>query len=165
MKIDGYEILRELFASSRSQLYLVRDMETGREYAMKTPSKNFEEDVNYIDRFIQEEWIGSRIHSPNVVEIIRQTRPRNYLYYLMEYIQGIGLDTWIDNNRPPSPKQAIAIVKQVAEGLRAFHDNEAIHQDLKPANVLITPEHRAVMCGFWFGLCGGPGGITSAAGP
>jgi len=148
MKVDGYETIRVLFASSRSQLYLVRDCETGEELAMKTPSLNYEDDFSYIDRFIQEEWIGSRVKGENVVQIIRQTRPRTYLYYLMEYVQGQGLDQWIKEHQPVSPKAAIAIVKQIAEGLKAFHDNEAIHQDLKPGNVLITQDQRAVIVDF-----------------
>jgi len=148
MKIDGYEIVKELFASARSQLYLVRDTETGEVAAMKTPSLNYEDDVSYIDRFIQEEWIGSRIKSENVVQIIRQTRPRTCLYYLMEFVEGEGLDTWIEQHQPTSPKAAIAIVKQIGNGLNAFHDNEAIHQDLKPANVLVTKDQRAVIVDF-----------------
>jgi len=148
MKIDGYEIVKELFASSRSQLYLVRDIETGEVVAMKTPSLNFEDDVSYIDRFIQEEWIGNRIKGDNVVKIIRQSRPRTCLYYLMEFIEGQGLDDWIEEHQPASPKAAIAIVKQIGEGLKDFHDNEAIHQDLKPANVLITTDQRAVIVDF-----------------
>ena len=142
MKLDGYRVIRELFASSRSQLYLVRDelSEDGEEhyYAMKTPSRNIEEDLSAIDRFIQEEWIGRRIHSPCVVKVIQQQRARTALYYLMEYVDGIGLDSWIAEHQPPSPKQSIAIVRQIAEGLKVFHNNEAIHQDLKPANIMLT---------------------------
>jgi protein phosphatase len=152
MKLDGYLVEKELFSSSRSQLYLVRDLDSGQVLAMKTPSRNFDDDLSYIDRFIQEEWIGSRISSPNVVRVMRQQRPRSALYYLMEYVEGIGLDHWIETHQPPSPKRAILIVKQIVKGLQAFHDNEAIHQDLKPANVLIcdaeseTP--RAVIVDF-----------------
>lgn len=148
MRLDGYRIIKELFASSRSQLYLVEDEETGERLAMKTPSRNYEDDISYIDRFVQEEWIGSRISSPHVVQIIRQSRPRNCLYYLMEFIDGIGLDRWIEQNQPPSPKKAIELVEQIAHGLEAFHSNEAIHQDLKPGNVLLTPQGRAVIVDF-----------------
>jgi protein phosphatase len=137
MKIDGYVVDKTLFASSRSQLYLVHDEVSGNAYAMKTPSQNFTDDIGYIDRFIQEEWIGSRIRNPHVIEVVRQTRERTCLYYLMEVGQGIGLDQWMEANRLPSPKRAIAIVKQIADGLQSFHDNEAIHQDIKPGNILI----------------------------
>ena len=142
MKLDGYRVVKEIFASSRSQLYLVCDEQSedgsGQYYAMKTPSRNIEEDLSAIDRFIQEEWIGRRIHSPYVVKVIKQKRRRTALYYLMEYVDGFGLDKWIAEHQPPSPKQTIALVKQIAEGLRAFHSNEAIHQDLKPANIMVA---------------------------
>lgn len=154
MKLDGYRIIRELFASSRSQLYLVRDELSAdnqdrdfqdKYYVMKTPSRNIEEDLSAIDRFIQEEWIGRRIHSPHVVKVIQQQRRRTALYYLMEYIDGIGLDNWIAEHQPPSPKQSIALVKQIAEGLKVFHSNEAIHQDLKPANIMLT--NQSILAG------------------
>ncbi len=144
MKLDGYLVVRELFASSRSQLYLVEDQFSDHSSAsrqrcvMKTPSRNIEDDLSAIDRFIQEEWIGRRIHSPYVVRVIQQQRRRTALYYLMDFVDGIGLDQWIAEHQPPSPKLSIGIVKQIAEGLRAFHDNEAIHQDLKPANIMLT---------------------------
>ncbi|MGL1956826.1 MAG: protein kinase [Colwellia sp.] len=136
--LDGYKVLKELFASSRSQLYLVEDTETSEQMVMKTPSINFEDDTGYIDRFIQEEWIGKRINSKHVVKIIKQQRPRTCLYYLMEHVQGVSLDEWMVKNHFPKPKVAIKLVEQVAEGLAAFHQMETIHQDLKPGNILIN---------------------------
>lgn len=137
MKLDGYRIDNPLFASSRSQVYLVTDLESNVQMVMKTPSLNFQEDVHYIDRFIQEEWIGKRIESTHVVKIITQNRPRTCLYYLMEYVPGLTLDKWMSANPMPSPKKAITLVKQIAEALRVFHDTETIHQDLKPANIIV----------------------------
>lgn len=138
MTIDGYRIEKELWASSRSQLYLVTDLETSSQYVMKTPSTNFEDDASYIDRFIQEEWIGKRIESPYVVKIIEQSKPRNFLYYLMEYIEGESLGDWMEKHPLPAPREAIAIVDQIAAGLKCFHEQETIHQDLKPGNVMLS---------------------------
>ncbi|MFQ3250279.1 MAG: serine/threonine protein phosphatase PrpC [Glaciecola sp.] len=137
MKIDGFEVVKELFASSRSQVYLVTDTESGKNLVMKTPSINFQDDVHYIDRFIQEEWIGKRIKSEFTVNIVTQNRPRTFLYYLMELVPGISLDKWMLQNPLPTPKKAIGIVKQIAKALAAFHATETIHQDLKPANIMI----------------------------
>ncbi|WP_196138583.1 bifunctional protein-serine/threonine kinase/phosphatase [Aliikangiella sp. G2MR2-5] len=140
MKIDGFVIKKEIFASSRSQLYLVEDEETAEQMVMKTPSVNYENDTSYIDRFIQEEWIGKRIDSPYVVKTLAQKRKRNFLYYIMEYVHGETLEKWMKKNRFPRPKVAIQIVEKIAEGIQAFHSQETIHQDLKPGNVMITPE-------------------------
>jgi protein phosphatase len=148
MKLDGYLVLKEQFASSRSQLYLVQDEESGVILVMKTPSTNYEDDMAYIDRFIQEEWVGMRIQHPNVVKVIRHPRKRRFLYYLMSYVQGESLDQWMRNNCPPSPKKAIHLVKQIAAGLAAFHSNEAIHQDLKPGNIMVTEDEQAIIVDF-----------------
>ncbi len=148
MKVDGFIIKKELFSSPRSQLYLVEDEQSGATYAMKTPSQNYEDDISYIDRFIQEEWIGIRINNQNVVRIIQTNRKKSCLYYLMEHIEGIGLDSWIEQNQPPNPKRAINIVKQISDGLQAFHNNEAIHQDLRPANIMITEDEQVRIVDF-----------------
>lgn len=148
MKLDGYLVEKEMFASSRSQLYLVRDTETDQQLVMKTPSINFSQDTNYIDRFIQEEWIGKRINSSKVVKIINQRRERSCLYYLMELVEGISLDDWFEKYPQPSPKRAINIVKQIAKGLTAFHEKETIHQDLKPGNILIDKEDNIKIVDF-----------------
>jgi protein phosphatase len=148
VKLDGYKVLKELFASSRSQLYLVEDMETGEQMVMKTPSINFEEDTGYIDRFIQEEWIGKRIDSDYVVKIINQQRPRTCLYYLMEHVQGISLEKWMEQNHFPKPKVAFSLVEQIAKGLAAFHKMETIHQDLKPGNILVSENNDVKVVDF-----------------
>jgi serine/threonine protein phosphatase PrpC len=148
MRLDGYRVVQELFASSRSQLYLVEDESSGKQCVMKTPSLNFDEDMAYIDRFVQEEWIGLRIQSPNVVQLIQQGRDRTALYYLMEHIEGMQLDAWMKEHCPPSPKQAIQIVKQVAQGLQAFHEYETVHQDLKPGNIMVKPDGGVVIVDF-----------------
>ena len=61
--IDGWEVVRELHATSRSEVYLVKHREDGSLAALKAPSANFEDDVAYIERFAMEEWIGTRINS------------------------------------------------------------------------------------------------------
>jgi len=148
VKLDGYKVLKELFASSRSQLYLVEDTETGEQMVMKTPSINFEDDTGYIDRFIQEEWIGKRIDSDYVVKIIKQQRARTCLYYLMEYVKGISLDKWMEQNHFPKPKVAFSLVEQIAQGLAAFHKMETIHQDLKPGNILVGENNQIKVVDF-----------------
>ncbi|WP_299180155.1 bifunctional protein-serine/threonine kinase/phosphatase [uncultured Neptuniibacter sp.] len=148
MKIDSYLIEQELYASNRSQLYRVRDLETDECWVMKTPSQNYDDDTAYIERFVMEEWVGSRIDSPHVVEVHIPNRAKTFLYYLMESIDGVPLDEWIESNPTPKPALAIKIVKDIAAGLKAFHQRETLHQDLKPSNVMIRPDNSAVIVDF-----------------
>lgn len=148
MRIDGLEILDEIFASARSQLYRVRDVLSGEVMVMKTPSRNYEEDVSYIDRFIQEEWIGKRINSPYVVKVATQSQPRRFLYYLMKPVTGISLEQWMQENPLPKPRRALRLVLQIAQGLKDLHRYDTIHQDLKPANIMVSPDDRITLVDF-----------------
>jgi serine/threonine protein kinase len=135
--IDGYRIEKELHASSRSQVYLVTDIETGERFCMKTPSVNFEDNTAYLERFVLESWIGSRIHNNHVVKIINHNKPKKFLYYLMAYIDGMTLTQWIKENPNPPVQSVTYIAEQIVKGLRAFHRRETLHQDIRPANIMI----------------------------
>jgi len=140
MSMDGYRIERELHASNRTQLYLATDEQTGQQVVIKTPSVNYVDDPTFLEMFVQEEWVGRRIDSNHVLKIIEQTRPRRFLYYVTEYIEGQTLRHWISDNPQPSLHDVRGIVRQIARGLRAFHRKEMIHQDLKPENIIIDTQ-------------------------
>jgi serine/threonine protein phosphatase PrpC len=148
MSIDGLRIEKELHASNRSQLYKVVDIESGEVFCMKTPSVNFNDDAAYIERFILESWIGNRINNPHVLKVAGFNRPKNYLYYLTEYIEGITLEKWIKENPNPPVQSVIIIIQQVLKGLRAFHRRETIHQDLKPGNIMLDKNGEAKIIDF-----------------
>lgn len=162
MILDGYRIERELHASTRSQVYLVRDEASGELLCMKTPSVNFEDDPAYIERFILESWIGSRIQSPYVIKVIDPPRPKSCLYYLTEYISGMSLAQWMREHPRPAVEEAVFLIEQIGKGLRAFHRRETLHQDLKPDNILIDANGRAKIIDF--GACH-VAGIAEIASP
>lgn len=137
MVLDGYLIVRELHASSTSQLYLAIDQESGQEVVLKTPSVNYEDDPGYLERFLHEEWAGRRINNPHVLRVYPQSRKRRFLYYVMEYLEGKTLRQWMCENPQPALDEVRGLVGQIAQGLRAFHRMEMLHRDLKPENILI----------------------------
>ena len=135
--LDGYRILREVHASKRSQIYLALDTETNEKVILKTPSVNFEDDAEYIDGFLHEEWAGRRINNPHVVNVLEPRRQRRYLYYATEYIEGQTLEQWMNDHPQCDINDARRLLEQLVTGLRAFHRQEMIHQDLKPGNIMI----------------------------
>ncbi|MEH6587008.1 MAG: bifunctional protein-serine/threonine kinase/phosphatase [Halioglobus sp.] len=149
LKLDGYEVLEELWASERSQLYIVRDETSGKELVMKTPSASYVDDPAYIERFIAEEWIGSRIHDPRVVRIVPPRKGgKQFLYYLMEKVPGITLQQWIKENPEPRPSVVAKIIVEIATGLASMHAEQVVHQDLKPGNVMIMPDSKIKIVDF-----------------
>ena len=140
MEIDGYKVIKELSASSRSQLYVVEDSDSGKQMVMKTPSVNYDDDPSYIDQFHLEEWAGKRVKQSNVLETLEPERPRHFTYFLMEYLQGETLADWIKTHPQPDIKDVTAIIEQIIQGLRTIHRMEMLHRDLKPDNIFITQD-------------------------
>lgn len=134
---DGYEIVRELHHSSRSHVFLAVDVDTRQTVALKVPSIDLRGDPAYIERFLMEEWVARRIDNPHVLKPCTQTRKRNYLYIVTEYIEGQTLNQWMTDNPKPDLETVRNIVEQIARGLQALHRQEMLHQDLRPHNVMI----------------------------
>jgi serine/threonine protein phosphatase PrpC/tRNA A-37 threonylcarbamoyl transferase component Bud32/ribosomal protein L39E len=137
MVFDGYRIVREIHSSSRSHIYLGVDIESDTPVAIKIPSIDLRDDATYLKRFLMEEWIARRIDSPHVLKPRLQFRKRNYLYVVMEFIEGQTLTQWMFDNPGPDLEAVRRIVEQIARGLRAFHRMEMLHQDLRPDNIII----------------------------
>ena len=134
---DGYRIIRELHASSRSHIYLASDTESDALVAIKTPSIDLRDNPEYLKRFMMEEWVARRIDSPHVLKPCLQSRKRNYLYVATEFVDGQTLAQWMIDHPAPELETVRGIVEQIAKGLRAFHRKEMLHQDLRPANIMI----------------------------
>jgi len=135
-QFDGYCILRTLHASSRSHLYLARDLASGHSVAIKAPSIDLRDDPVYVERFLLEEWIARRIDSPHVLKPVLPERPRSSMYLVFEYIEGTTLAQQM-RDRGHDLEAVRRIVGQVAKGLRAFHRLEMLHQDIRPENIMI----------------------------
>lgn len=136
-RFEGYRILRELHASSRSHVYLAEDEQSGERVVLKTPSLDLRHDRQYLERLLLEEWIARRVHSVHVVRAPETSRPRQYLYSVTEYVEGQTLAQWMTDHPTPSLEQVRDLLEQIARGLRAFHRLEMLHRDLRPENILI----------------------------
>jgi serine/threonine protein kinase len=140
-QFDGYHILKDIHASSRSHVYLAQDESqtnnNNRPLIIKTPSIDLRDDAAYLERFLQEEWIARRIDNVHVLKPYELTRPRHFLYTAFEYIDGQTLSQWMVDNPSPKVETVRKIIEQLAIGLGAFHRLEMLHQDLRPQNIMI----------------------------
>ncbi|MFT2097474.1 protein kinase domain-containing protein [Marinomonas sp. 2405UD66-6] len=148
MEFDGYEIIRPIYVSSRSHVFLARDKDTDQTVALKVPSVELGSDKDYLESFMMEDWIAKRVTNPHVVKAIESTRKRNYLYVVTEYLEGKSLAQWMIDNPKPSLEQIRNIISQIAKGLQAFHRQEMIHQDIRPANIMIDSTNTVKIIDF-----------------
>jgi serine/threonine protein phosphatase PrpC len=137
MEFDGFKIVRQLHSSSRSHIYLAVDSADDALVALKIPSIDLRGDAAYLKRFMLEEWVARRLNSAHVLKPRRQSRKPNYLYVAMEFIEGQTLAQWMIDNPKPDLATVRGIVEQIARGLQAFHRMEMLHQDIRPANIMI----------------------------
>jgi len=137
MVFDGYEIIRDLHKSHRSHIYLAFDVDTQEQVILKIPSVDLRDSPEYLERFLMEEWVAQRINNAHVLKPCKQTRKRNFLYIVTEFIQGQTLKQWMIDHPEPEIEAVRGIVEQIATGLRAFHRQEMLHQDLRPDNIMI----------------------------
>ncbi len=165
MEFDGYTVVREISASSRSHIYLAMDSADLAQVAVKIPSIEGRGDAAYLRRFKMEEWVARRIDNPHVLKAREPSRQRSYIYFASEFVDGQTLTQWMIDN--PSPRLEIVrdIVEQVAKGLQAFHRLEMLHQDLRPANVMIDRTGTAKIIDFGSTTIAGVAGEELGIGP
>ncbi|MBF7074300.1 bifunctional protein-serine/threonine kinase/phosphatase [Glaciecola sp. MH2013] len=136
-EFDGYLILRELHANSRSHVYLAKDLENESQVALKIPSIARRQDKSYLECLVMEEWVARRINNAHVMKAGIQRRERKFLYTVTEFIEGISLSQWLTDTPKLDLETVRKLIEQVAKGLHGIHRMEILHQDLRPDNIMI----------------------------
>ncbi|MBB6181518.1 bifunctional protein-serine/threonine kinase/phosphatase [Pseudorhizobium flavum] len=142
-EFEGYRVHRQIHASSRSHVFLASDPRNGEAVVLKFPSADLQQDEAYLRRFAMEEWVARRVSSVHVVKCRDTILPRRSLYLVMEHLAGGTLSQWMKDHPQADLASMRAIISQIADGLRALHRKEVIHQDLRPDNVLIDSSGTA----------------------
>ncbi len=137
--LDGFTILRQLHGNHRSHIFLAKQPD-GTMVALKIPSTDMRDDKDALRRFVMEEWIARRLSNPHLMGAPDSAAERSGLYVVTDYVQGQSLRQWMQDNPKPSFEQVRDIIEQVIQGLRALHRREMLHQDLRPENIMITPD-------------------------
>ncbi len=137
-RIDNFTVQSVLHSGTRSHLYLVRSSVDKKLYVLKAPSPNFEEDAQYLEGFIREQWVASRIQHAGVMKVFPRPAHSPFLYLLCEYIDGKTLRQWMFDNPKPALDSVRAIVREIVAALRALQRLHMTHRDLKPENIMIT---------------------------
>jgi tetratricopeptide (TPR) repeat protein len=141
-------------------VYRARDLSLDVPVALKLLRPELATRADAFDRFRQELLTARQVSSPHVVRIHDLAQDGAQWFITMDLIEGEGLDRRIDRDGPLPPDDALAIARQLAEGLSAAHARGVIHRDLKPANVLIDREGRAFITDFGVARSLASGGLT-----
>lgn len=102
----------------------------------------------YKHKFTQEAINLSKLHHPNIVNVLEAFEENNTVYYAMEYIDGGSLDKKIEQNQKLSEEQCMELTKQIGSAVSFMHDNMMLHLDLKPSNIMLKQNGDAVLIDF-----------------
>jgi serine/threonine-protein kinase len=140
--IPNYRVIEKLGTGAQSRIFRARCMRTGKDYTVKIVKVIKPEDASFIDLLKTEHAIGSTIDHPVIRKVYELRMMRHRLrvrgaILFMEYVAGVSL---LDKEFQASLGEVLRIFADVARGLDALHRAGFVHADLKPSNILVTPD-------------------------
>ena len=151
-KITDFTLIKELGVGSFGRVLLVQHNKTQAQYAIKAIDKRNTTNIQEKPYFRREIEIMYRIHHPNVVKLFGHFEDNTYCYFIMEYIQGGNIYSYVPKNgiRTISTQQVASIIKDVISATYFLHNMvpPIIHRDIKPENVLLASGMQAKLTDF-----------------
>lgn len=133
-----YKLIDERGRGSFATVYIARDLEDNRIYAVKVMHLELSGDAELLARFQREAHILLNLSDPHIVRIFNYGNDNTMHYIIMDYIDGQSLKYYMINQGPLEPWQALNYTRQIAEGLDTAHKQGVVHRDIKPQNILIN---------------------------
>ena len=144
---ERYEIVEILGEGGMAFVYKAKDKQLQRNVAIKTLKPNYVNQEKFVDRFRREAQTAANLNHPNIVQIFDwgiEDEP----YFVMEYIEGNTLTSIITGNKTVGLNDILYIGSQVANGLKEAHKHGLVHRDIKPGNIMITPDGKVKVTDF-----------------
>src|SRR5438093_725010 len=146
-RLGPYEILGPLGAGGMGRVFRARDVKLDRPVAIKVLRDDCVHDPVWLARFDREARRLATLSHPNIATVHGLDEVDGLRYLVMELVPGQTLAQRLTSGPLPAA-EALAVGKQIAEGLEAAHDRDIVHRDLKPANVVLTPDGKVKILDF-----------------
>lgn len=145
---NRYQILQPLGTGGMAQVYRARDLMLERFVALKVLRADYSANKDFQIRFRQEAKAAANLSHPNIVTVHDFGFDQGQLFIVMEFVPGTNLKTMIENLGKFSIEEAIPLMVQACAGLGYAHRAGLVHCDVKPHNMLITPDRRLKVTDF-----------------
>jgi serine/threonine-protein kinase len=138
-RIGDYEILSELGAGGMGRVYKVRNTISDRIEAMKILLPDLAGREELAARFLREIKLLASLNHPNIAQLRTAFANDNQLVMIMEYVAGVSMSIHLSGG-PIAVTDAINYIDQVLNALSYAHQHNVIHRDIKPGNMMLTPQ-------------------------
>ena len=141
--IDRFEILDKLGQGAQGIVYLANDTKLDRRVALKLMNK-----ISKDSKIVQEARNVSNLKHKNIVQLYEIGTYQENPYLVYEYIDGESLKKYIQKHDKLKPLDAVNIICQLLSGLQFAHNNQIVHRDINPANILIGQDQKIKIMDF-----------------
>jgi len=145
---DRYEIVKLLGEGGMGAVYRARDRELDRLVAVKVIRPELARNAQILQRFKQELILARQVTHRNIIRIFDLGSAQGTRFITMEYIEGEDLSGVVARRGKLPSEEAAGIIVQVANGLQAAHSEGVVHRDLKPQNIMLDPQGKALVMDF-----------------
>jgi serine/threonine-protein kinase len=145
---NRYQLLEPLGTGGMAQVYRARDLMLERFVAIKILRADYSADPELQVRFRQEAKAAANLSHPNIVTVHDFGFDQGKLFIVMEHVPGTNLKLMVENLGKFSPEDALPLIIQACAGLGYAHRAGLVHCDVKPHNLLVTPDRRLKVTDF-----------------
>src|SRR5574341_25119 len=145
---NRYQLLERLGTGGMADVYRARDLMLERTVAVKVLRSNYSSEPGFQERFRQEARAAANLSHPNIVTVHDFGLDHGQLFIVMEYIPGKDLKTLLRQRGRYSVEEAIPLIVQACAGIGYAHRAGLVHCDIKPHNMIVTPDGRLKVTDF-----------------
>jgi serine/threonine-protein kinase len=145
---NRYQLLQKVGSGGMAEVFRARDSMLERYVAIKVLRADYTEDSSFQERFRQEARAAANLSHPNIVTVHDFGLDRGQLFIVMEHVPGSDLKTLIKQRGRFTVEEAIPLIVQACAGIGYAHRAGLVHCDVKPHNMLVTPDKRLKVTDF-----------------
>ncbi len=138
--IPGYQILEKCGSGGMGVVYKAKQLSMDRIVALKVLNERYSVNNEFVDRFIREARAAGKLNHPNVIHVHDISRANGRHYFSMEFIDGSSIKELLRAEKKIGYDKALDIILQCAKALEFAHENNIVHRDVKPDNIMVTRE-------------------------
>jgi serine/threonine protein kinase len=151
-RVDEYDVISLLARGGMGRVYLAVDRRLQRNVALKVVDAGQIDDKRALRRFHREAQAIAQLDHPHIVRLYRFGESRGFHYMAMQYVEGADLHALLASYRGERSFMPLAevgrIVQEVGQALDYAHERGVVHRDVKPANIILNRDGRAVLADF-----------------
>ncbi|RJQ31828.1 MAG: Stk1 family PASTA domain-containing Ser/Thr kinase [Actinobacteria bacterium] len=151
---NRYKLIEKIGSGGMADVYKAEDQVLERTVAIKVLHPQFANDPNFIARFRREAKAAANLNHPNIVNIYDWGAEGDSYFIVMEYLKGQNLKQIITKEKHLPFAQAVNYASQVCDALYFAHQNDVVHRDIKPHNIIVTPQGTVKVTDFGIARAG-----------